>query len=128
MIISSNELVALCKEKIKETDVQTVSALTGDGHVVIDVREPLEFEQGRIPGSVNIPRGVLEMQLVNHPAVAGSAEPLQQLAQKDIYLMCRSGARTVLAAQSLQNMGFESVYSVAGGMVAWEKAGLFIEK
>ncbi|MCJ8270275.1 MAG: rhodanese-like domain-containing protein, partial [Psychrosphaera sp.] len=92
------------------------------------VREPGEFAQGRVPGSVNIPRGVLEVQLGNHPMVAGTAEPLEVLATKQVYLICRSGGRSAFAAESMQKMGFETVYSVAGGILSWEKSGYQLEK
>lgn len=95
---------------------------------LIDVREPAEFAVNHIQGAINYPRGVLEMQLATHPAVAASgceAEvALSQLAQAPLYLICRSGARSALAAESLQRMGFTQVYSVAGGMQAWLDAQL----
>jgi len=52
---------------------------------------------------------------------------LAQLAQSPLYLICRSGARSALAAESLQRMGFTQVYSVAGGMQAWLDAGLAVK-
>ena len=127
---TSQQLVAEAKAVIKEVSITDLhSALSADAEsVLIDVREPAEFAQQHIVGAVNYPRGVLEMNIHNHPAVAASGcEPdmaLAQLAQKPLYLICRSGARSALAAESLQRMGFNQVFSVAGGMQAWLDAGL----
>ena len=126
---TSQQLVAEAKAAIKEVDVAQLSAYLQQQSepLLIDVREPAEFAQAHIAGAVNYPRGVLEMQLANHPLVAASgctAEvALAQLAKQPLYLICRSGARSALAAESLQRMGFTDVYSVAGGMVAWQDAG-----
>jgi rhodanese-related sulfurtransferase len=122
---TSQQLVAEAKAAIKEVDIQAL-ALALKQHaqaVLIDVREPAEYSQQHINGAVNYPRGVLEMNIHNHPKVAASGcEPqdaLQQLSQQPVYLICRSGGRSALAAESLQRMGFSQVYSVAGGMQAW---------
>lgn len=127
---TSQQLIAEAKAAIKEVSINDLhNALSADAEtVLIDVREPAEFAQHHIVGAVNYPRGVLEMNIHNHPAVAASGcEPdmaLAQLAQKPLYLICRSGARSALAAESLQRMGFNQVFSVAGGMQAWLDAGL----
>ncbi len=127
---TAQQLVAEAKAAIQEVSVNALQqALTQDSEtVLIDVREPAEFSQQHIVGAVNYPRGVLEMNIHNHPKVAASGcEPavaLSQLAQQNVYLICRSGARSALAAESLQRMGFSRVYSVAGGMQAWLDAGL----
>ena len=127
---TSQQLVAEAKAAIKEVSINDLhNALSADAEtVLIDVREPAEFAQHHIVGAVNYPRGVLEMNIHNHPKVASSGcapdMALAQLAQSPLYLICRSGARSALAAESLQRMGFTQVYSVAGGMQAWLDAGL----
>jgi rhodanese-related sulfurtransferase len=128
MILSPVELLNLCRPNIKEIDVETLNQVSTQTACIIDVREPGEFAQGRVPGSVNMPRGILETKLANHPMVAGTAEPLEVLATKEIYLICRSGGRSAFAAESMQKMGFETVYSVAGGLLDWEKSGYELEK
>jgi rhodanese-related sulfurtransferase len=126
---TSQQLVAEAKARIAEVSVmQLADAVKQHSDtILIDVREPAEYTQQHIAGSVNYPRGVLEMNIHNHPSVASSGcEPalaLQQLNQQAVYLICRSGARSALAAESLQRMGFTQVYSVAGGMQAWLDAG-----
>lgn len=127
---TAQQLVAEAKALIKEVSIADLQqALTQDSEtILVDVREPAEFSQQHIVGAVNYPRGVLEMNIHNHPKVAASGcEPavaLSQLATQPVYLICRSGARSALAAESLQRMGFGKVYSVAGGMQAWLDAGL----
>lgn len=120
MIKSSAELVAEAKSNISEVGIEMLKAKLAQSSILIDVREPGEFQQAHIEGAVNFPRGVLEMQIDKHPAVKDEAEPLSALAEQEIYLICRSGARSALAAESLMKMGFKSVYSVAGGMLAWQ--------
>ena len=130
---TAQQLVAEAKAVIKEVSINELStALTADaGTLVVDVREPAEFAQQHISGAVNYPRGVLEMNIHNHPKVAASGcaadVALAQLAQSPLYLICRSGGRSALAAESLQRMGFTQVYSVAGGMQAWLDAGLAVK-
>lgn len=127
---TAQQLVAEAKAVIQEVSIADLQqALTQDSEtVLVDVREPAEFSQQHIVGAVNYPRGVLEMNIHNHPKVAATGcEPavaLSQLATQPVYLICRSGARSALAAESLQRMGFDKVYSVAGGMQAWLDAGL----
>jgi len=122
------QLVAEAKTKIQELTVQQLAALLQSSQArIIDVREPAEFVAGHIPGSVNMPRGVLEMQLPQHPAVAQQKDAvlaLTELAAEPLYLICRSGARSALAAESLQRMGFRDIYSIAGGIQAWADSGL----
>ncbi|MDR6985433.1 rhodanese-related sulfurtransferase [Rheinheimera pacifica] len=131
---TSQQLIAEAKAAIKEVSITELSiALKADSEtVLIDVREPAEFAQQHITGAVNYPRGVLEMNIHNHPKVAATGcEPhiaLQQLAQQPMYLICRSGGRSALAAEALQRMGFSKIYSVAGGMQAWLDAGLAVKQ
>jgi rhodanese-related sulfurtransferase len=85
--------------------------------LVLDVREPAEFARARIPGSLNVPRGVLEQACEwDHDEtvpelVTGRSRP--------IVVVCRSGKRSVLAADTLQHLGFTNVVSLAMGMRGW---------
>lgn len=128
---SAQELVNEAKSRIVEVSLQELALALQDHHtILIDVREPDEYVQGYIDRSVNYPRGVLEMRIHQHPMVAANCDTmaaLRQLATKPIYLLCRSGARSALAADALKNMGFEVVYSVAGGFQAWSAAGYPVE-
>ncbi|WP_113906375.1 rhodanese-like domain-containing protein [Aliidiomarina celeris] len=125
---TAQQLVAEAKAVIREATIDELEGLVGkEETVLIDVREPGEFSAGHIAHAVNLPRGILEFQLASLPQVAAaSCAPevaLEQLKQSPVYLICRTGGRSALAAQTLQIMGFENVYSVAGGMTAWTEAG-----
>src|SRR5690554_2173846 len=125
---TSQQLVAEAKKHINEVSIADLAEITANAEaVVIDVREPAEYGAGHIAQAVNLPRGVLEFQLPSLPQVAAAGcapeVALEQLRQKPVYLICRSGGRSALAALSLQQMGFTQVYSVAGGMNAWNEAG-----
>ncbi|WP_210395916.1 rhodanese-like domain-containing protein [Motiliproteus sediminis] len=67
--------------------------------LVIDVREPAEVAERPIDGSINIPRGVLEMKLSSH-----YGDP-----DLPIYLHCATGARATLSAEQLQRIGYRNV-------------------
>ena len=121
MIINGNTLVQAASAQIKEINGQQLSQQLNPQTIIIDIREAHELAAGMISGASHIPRGVLEMQLGSHPAVSNEPEPLTALAQQDIYLYCQSGARSALAALSLQQMGFEQVYSLAGGFNGWQQ-------
>ncbi len=114
MTISYGELVARVKQQIREVDGPTLEArLDGDAPTVIDVREADEFEQGAIPGARLIPRGVLEGNVR-----AAVPDPAAELV-----LYCAGGARSALAAKSLQEMGYTNVASLAGGFGQWKAQG-----
>ncbi len=113
------ELVAEAMSEITEIACE---GYCHDGQcVLIDVREPGEYEKGNIPGSVNIPRGLIEFMIHTHPALQCESHPVKEKADTSIVLYCQSGGRSALAAQSLQNMGFSNVTSMAGGYQGWSK-------
>ncbi|MFP5348569.1 MAG: rhodanese-like domain-containing protein [Gammaproteobacteria bacterium] len=81
---------------------------------VIDVREPAEYKTGHIPDSMNVPLSNL----------ATHAKQLAKYKDRPLILACRSGNRSVTAAMMLRKQGFDQVYSLAGGMIAWERDNL----
>jgi rhodanese-related sulfurtransferase len=85
--------------------------------LVLDVREPAEFAMARIPGSINVPRGVLEQA-----CEWDYEETIPELASRRVHsivVVCRSGNRSVLAADVLQQMGFADVVSLKTGVRGW---------
>lgn len=103
--------------KVEEADVRDVSvALPKDGAVLVDVREPHEWRAGHAPGSRHIPLNELPAQLDALPRNA------------PVYLICRSGNRSHTAAAFLARNGFDRPVNVRGGIIAWQRAGLPIEK
>lgn len=124
MTLTANDLVAAARRRIREISPAELHGWCDRDHLLIDVREPDEFAAGHLPGAINLPRGVLEFKIAAHPALA--CQTSDALAQKSrtLVLYCLSGGRAALAADSLQQLGFEHVHSLAGGIAAWREAAL----
>ncbi|OMF34600.1 hypothetical protein BK133_12465 [Paenibacillus sp. FSL H8-0548] len=75
--------------------------------IIIDVREPAEYAFGHIPGAISIPLGALAKR-------ASELDP-----SKDIYVICRTGNRSDMAAQALTELGFAKVTNIIPGMSEW---------
>ena len=89
----------------------------GKEPLLLDVREPSEFFVLHIPGAINVPRGVLEQS-----CEWGFDETVPLLAaghQLDIVVICRSGYRSALVADVMQQMGYTGVVSLKTGMRGW---------
>lgn len=92
-----------------------------DGWHFVDVREADEFEAGRVPGARLVPRGFLEVRAdLEHP----KRDPWLADRQRKLILYCGGGNRSALAAQTLQQMGFRDVRSMAEGWAGWKRRGL----
>lgn len=115
------ELVADAKAKIENLGPDEVEAELASGDaVLIDVREPEELETaGRIPGSVHVPRGMIEFRA--DPSTPYHQEPFDPSAR--VILHCASGGRSALAAAALQEMGYRRVAHLDGGFNGWKAAG-----
>lgn len=125
MAKSVSDLVKEAKAQIENLDAGQVSAeLSGGQVVLIDIREADELVQnGRIPNAIHAPRGMLEFY-------ADPAMPYHKpVFNKDnrIILHCASGGRSALAALTLQQMGYENVAHLDGGIKAWKEAGFATE-
>ncbi len=108
------DLVNEARAHTKEIDVHAAAAAIDAGGVtVVDVREPDEYARGSIQGAINIPRGVAEM---------GVPQMVPNRSTR-IILYCAGGNRSMLAADNLRQMGYESVESMAGGYQAWTQSG-----
>lgn len=122
-LLSGRELVSVTQGSIKQCDCNALEQAIIHSAIVIDIREESEVLLGMVPSAMHIPRGVLEMEITSHNKVKHSENPLAELASGPIYLYCRSGARSALAAKSLSEMGLQNVWSVAGGFNAWQDQG-----
>src|SRR5688572_29443662 len=108
------DLLKAAKEQIREVDTAEADELrTQPGAVVLDVREPDEYEQGAIPGAVHIPRGNLESSIESR--VPDKTVP--------VIIHCASGVRSAFAAKTLAELGYEDAMSVAGGFNKWKDEG-----
>jgi len=123
MTQTAQDVVRDAKTRIREIQAEELRALQAAGTPVIDVREPAELAAGKIPGAVNIPRGVLEFEVDGHPAVNGIKDPALGHRERPVIVYCRSGGRSALAADALRRLGFKQPLSLAGGFQAWLDAG-----
>jgi molybdopterin/thiamine biosynthesis adenylyltransferase/rhodanese-related sulfurtransferase len=107
------ELLRAARGRVRETDPAGAEALLAEGHLLLDVREPDEYEQGAIPGSIHIPRGNLESGIENR--VTDRDQP--------IVVMCAGGVRSAFAADTLGQLGYTDVVSMDGGFNRWKDEG-----
>jgi sulfur-carrier protein adenylyltransferase/sulfurtransferase len=111
---SFRDLLAQAKSQIVEIDTHEAQArIDAGGVIALDVREPDEFDQGTIPGSLHIPRGHLEAQIEGR--VPDRDAPL--------VVYCAGGVRSAFATKTLQELGYTDVVSVAGGFGKWKDEG-----
>lgn len=85
--------------------------------ILLDVRCPSEFDRMRIPGSVNVPRGILETAL--DYGYEETEPDLVEARDRRIVVLCRSGNRSVLACHTMQQMGYSNVASLKLGLRGW---------
>ena len=86
--------------------------------LVIDVREPYEFDAMHIAGSLNVPRGILESAC--EWEYEETMPELVQARDREVVVVCRSGYRSVLAAHSMQLLGYRNVASLKTGLRGWK--------
>ncbi len=91
-----------------------VPLLNREGGVLLDVRETKEYQAGHVVGAVHIPLNTLPKRHVE----------LNKFRDKPIIVTCRAGTRSGPACSTLRKAGFEKVFLMNGGMLAWESANL----
>lgn len=115
MVKTGTDMINDAKGRIQEVTPQ--AALQEQASAVfLDCREPNEFNLGHIPGAVFIPRGRLEQHIEAHVT-----------RDQRIVIYCASGNRSALGADTLQQMGYGNVASLAGGFRGWVEAGGDVE-
>jgi rhodanese-related sulfurtransferase len=129
MASSLMEMIQEARAHVRELPPKEVAASIERGEVqlVIDVREPEEWSKGHIPGSVNIPRGMLELRADPASPIADHALSDNPAAQVVVYCLRAPSARSLLAAQTLQRMGYTRVSGIQGGLLNWRDEGLPME-
>ncbi len=95
--------------------VQIINRQSG---VVVDVCEPQEFRNGHIPSALNVPSS----------GFAAYLKQLEKYKDRPLVVVCRSGNRSLTAAVALRKHGFGTVYLLAGGLAAWQRDNLPLEK
>jgi sulfur-carrier protein adenylyltransferase/sulfurtransferase len=114
MAQSSRDLLAAARAVVPEVTAEDVHRRgRSNGHVLLDVREQNEVEEGYIPGAVHLSKGFLELQIEDR--IPDRSTP--------ITVYCAGGVRSLLAGQSLRAMGYDNVASLAGGFGAWKQKG-----
>ena len=107
------------------TPQQTALMAAGGEWTILDVREPEEYAEGHIQGSINVPRGFLEVKAdLEH----SKRDPRLANRSQKIVCYCGGGNRSALAAKTLLEMGFEQVVSMAGGWRDWSGLNLPVSK
>src|ERR1700722_2038380 len=108
------DLLRDTKSRLREVDTAgAAQQVAQPGVVVLDVREADEYEQGALPGAVHIPRGFLESQVEG------------KVSDRDAHIVvyCAGGTRSAFGADTLTQLGYSDVVSMAGGFNKWKDEG-----
>src|SRR5262245_50988783 len=124
-----DDFVRAALEAVRQISPEEARALLDapdrEGWHFVDVREPDEWSVGRIPGARNFPRGFLEVRAdLTHP----KRDAWLADRERKLLLYCGGGNRSALAAQTLQEMGFKSVRSLAEGFAGWQRRDYPVER
>ena len=126
MLVNPSDLVARAKATITECSVSHAQDCLDSMTLIIDIREPAEYERGHIPGAMLLPRGLLEFDI--HRLVEQNRRDVELPHEaQSIVLYCGTGGRSALAAKAVEELGYKNVKSLAGGIVAWAQAGLPVD-
>lgn len=120
MAKTAADLVAEAKQRVENLSVAQVADEVARGALLVDLREPDErSQQGVIPGAIAAPRGMIEFWAdPTSPYHRPELDPARR-----IIFHCAGGGRSALAADALQQMGYENVAHLDGGFTAWNAAG-----
>ena len=97
---------------------QLTRLINDEKAVTVDVREPREYVDGKVPGAVHIPLSQLKNRVGE----------LEKFKSRPVVAYCARGQRCQSAAATLSNAGFVKSHSLTGGLKAWKDAGLPVEK
>lgn len=119
---ASREIMRRARQQVAEWTPSHVNDILAQQHeadadsqqiVVVDVREKHEWNEGYIPGAIHVPRGFLELQI--EEAVPDKS--------KTVVLYCAGGVRSLMAGNTLKQMGYQDAVSMAGGFGQWKAKG-----
>jgi rhodanese-related sulfurtransferase len=117
-----DELLQLAAARIERYAPEAAAAAMRDGALLVDIRADLDRERdGIVPGSLHIPRTVLEWRTAPESAWRN---PYVGDVDQPVILLCDHGCSSVFAAEMLVELGFERAGDVIGGYAAWCDAGL----
>jgi rhodanese-related sulfurtransferase len=115
------DLIAECLPHVTEIfpwDLQEALAAERTP-VLLDVREPYEYAAMHIAGSINVPRGILESAC--EYGYEDTVPELVAARDREVVVICRSGNRSVLAARTMQRLGYARVRSLKTGLRGWNE-------
>jgi len=113
-----NELKIATQRFASLTPSAAVQLINNEDVVLLDVREPSETAGGKIAKAIQIPAGSVEKR----------AGELEKHKNKTLLVYCKTGARSGMACRELSKKGFDKVYSLNGGITAWQEAHLPLSK
>jgi len=113
------DLIAACLRDVTEVFPWDVAGMldSGTSPLIVDVREADEFNAMHIEGSLHVPRGILETACEYN--YEDTVRELVEARERDIVVVCRSGSRSVLAAHTMQLLGYRRVSSLKTGLRGW---------
>ena len=117
-LVFFNEVKIATQRFASLTPAAAVQLMNSEDIVVLDVREPSETAAGKIAKAIQIPVGAISKRL----------DELEKYKDKTLLVYCKSGARAGVACKELGKNGFEKVFSLNGGMLAWQEAHLPVSK
>jgi len=117
-LVFFNEMKIATQRFASLTPAAAVQLMNKEDVVVLDVRETSETVGGKIAKAIQIPVG----------AVAKRVDELEKFKDKTLLVYCKSGARAGIACKELSKNGFDKVYSLNGGLLAWQDAHLPVSK
>jgi len=113
-----NEFKQAAKNFSSLTPAGAIQLMNNEDAVLLDVREPAETVGGKIAKAIQIPVS----------SVGQRVGELDKHKDKNIIVYCKTGARAGIACRELDKAGFEKVYSLSGGITAWQEANLPVSR
>uniref|UniRef100_A4WQI6 Rhodanese domain protein n=1 Tax=Cereibacter sphaeroides (strain ATCC 17025 / ATH 2.4.3) TaxID=349102 RepID=A4WQI6_CERS5 len=99
---------------VRDVSPREAYRLIAAGAAILDVREPAEFAAGHVEGSILLPLDTLEARVGE----------IEDLKQRPLVVLCHGGKRSATACAALARLGFTDTANIAGGILAWRRAGL----
>ena len=117
---SFSDMVNDAAKEVQEIDIFQLKNLmdTKYNFSLVDIREDDEIKSGVIENSIHIGRGVLDRDIEGH---------IPELS-KEIVLYCARGVRSIMSAKTLQDMGYQKVFSLKGGISEWIESGFKLKE
>jgi rhodanese-related sulfurtransferase len=117
-LVVANEIKIATQRFASLTPAAAVQLMNNEEVVVLDVREASETADGKITKAIQIPVGAIKTRIGE----------LDKHKNKTLLVYCKTGARAGAACKELNQAGFDKVYSLNGGLMAWQEAHLPISK